>query len=131
MDATSKKNIGRLFDVVIIGDVIEHVSNPVALLEFSKRHLKKNGKIYVSTPNPYFYSFIINVLKNREIIAHPEHTCWVTPTNALEIGRRANLKLKKYYMLNRKKTHNIFIKLVKSIIPLPLLVPAYIYEFVV
>ena len=36
IDATSDADLGKCFDAVFIGDVIEHVNNPVALLQFAK-----------------------------------------------------------------------------------------------
>jgi len=38
-DATSDEDLGERFDVVFIGDVIEHVDNPCRLLKFAARHL--------------------------------------------------------------------------------------------
>lgn len=39
------------FDYVHMGDLIEHVLDPVALLEESKRVLKQGGKLIIITPN--------------------------------------------------------------------------------
>ena len=41
----------NFFDVVFLGDIIEHVPNPRELLIESKRILKKDGMLIVSTPN--------------------------------------------------------------------------------
>lgn len=47
-DANLKNNY---FLVIHLGDIIEHVLNPVALLKECKRILKKEGIIIISTPN--------------------------------------------------------------------------------
>ena len=39
------------FSAIYLGDVIEHVTDPVALLKECKRILKKEGVIVISTPN--------------------------------------------------------------------------------
>ena|SRR3989344_681904 len=39
------------FDVVILGDVIEHVFDTDSLMEKCKRVLKKDGKLIITTPN--------------------------------------------------------------------------------
>lgn len=39
------------FSVIYLGDVIEHVTNPIVLLKECKRILKKGGIMVVSTPN--------------------------------------------------------------------------------
>lgn len=96
-DATSDTDIGERFQRVVIGDVIEHVSNPVALLEFAARHLSVDGLIMVSTPNPFSYTFFHRVIREGTFIANAEHVSWVTPTMAIEIANRAGIFLKNYY----------------------------------
>ena len=97
-DATSNKYLGEKFDIINIGDVIEHVNDPVKLLEFAKRHLKKNGRILVSTPNPFFIKTLLEIPRKSTLVANLEHISWITPSMALEISRRAGLKLDKYYV---------------------------------
>jgi len=125
MDATSNEYLGEKFDVVNIGDVIEHVNNPIKLLEFAKRHLNDHGKILVSTPNPFFYQYIIRTLKESTFIANFEHTCWITPSMALEIARRSDLKLARYYMFCSK--NNLKSK-IQKMYP-EVFIPDFMYEF--
>jgi 2-polyprenyl-3-methyl-5-hydroxy-6-metoxy-1,4-benzoquinol methylase len=94
-DATSDVFIGEKFDIVIIGDVLEHVSNPVNLLQFALRHLNKNGEIIIKTPNPHYKGHIKSFIKNRYYI-NLEHMAWYSPAQMLEVGRRANCVLKTY-----------------------------------
>ena len=95
-DATSGIDLGQRFDRVIIGDVIEHVNNPVDLLKFAKRHLRERGEVLVSTPNPFWWHHILRVLKDGVFIANAEHITWITPSNAVELARRSGLELKEY-----------------------------------
>lgn len=46
---------GRLdpFDLVVAGDIIEHVSNPGAMLDGVRAFLKPDGRLIVSTPNAF------------------------------------------------------------------------------
>lgn len=94
-DATSQEDLGEKFDVVILGDVIEHVENPLDLIRFSLRHLEKGGEIVASTPNPYYYDRIRNMRKQRPFV-NLDHITWFTPTMALEIARRIGCCLKSY-----------------------------------
>jgi len=43
-----KKNI---FDYIVLAEIIEHIPNPLYLLEESYRVLKKGGKVILTTPN--------------------------------------------------------------------------------
>ena len=118
VDATSKTDLGEKFERVVIGDVIEHVSNPVALLEFASRHLTNDGggQIMVSTPNPFSIHFILRVVREGTFIANAEHISWITPTNALEIANRAGIYLKNYYILQPRSLAKRLIKKILKIV---------------
>ncbi|MDH3342725.1 MAG: class I SAM-dependent methyltransferase [Gammaproteobacteria bacterium] len=94
-DATSDKYIGEQFDVVVIGDVLEHVTNVQGLLDFSLRHLKEDGEIIVKTPNPHYRSFIKSFIKKKFYI-NLEHVAWYSPSQVLEIARRSGCTLESY-----------------------------------
>jgi 2-polyprenyl-3-methyl-5-hydroxy-6-metoxy-1,4-benzoquinol methylase len=101
-DATSDEYLGEKFDAVVLGDVIEHVENPVNLIRFALRHLNDNGEIIVKTPNPYYIDNITKFAKNRHFVNF-EHIAWYTPTMALEIARRSGCKLAAYVVFPRKR----------------------------
>jgi SAM-dependent methyltransferase len=44
----------RLFDLILICEVLEHASNPLRVIEEAAAHLKPGGLLYVSTPNAEF-----------------------------------------------------------------------------
>ncbi len=96
-DATSELDLGERFERVVIGDVIEHVDNPVALLRFASRHLAPEGRILVSTPNPFFLRTILENVRAGTFVANAEHVCWITPSMALELAARAGLRLDGYW----------------------------------
>src|SRR5262245_38635821 len=52
-DATSI-DLGERFEVVVAGELIEHVDNPGALIRNLARHLAPDGLLIVTTPNPFF-----------------------------------------------------------------------------
>jgi len=43
-------DFGKKWDVIILGDVLEHVSNPVLAIEKVRQLLNDNGVIWISTP---------------------------------------------------------------------------------
>jgi 2-polyprenyl-3-methyl-5-hydroxy-6-metoxy-1,4-benzoquinol methylase len=97
VDATSDVDLGERFDRVFIGDVIEHVNDPVALLRFAARHLRQGGRILVTTPNPFAPRFREHRARRgtRYVMANLEHTRWVSISNMHEIVWRADLDLVK------------------------------------
>lgn len=52
-------DIGRKFDVIVAGELIEHLSNPGLFLENMKRHLDNDGVLILTTPNRFhLYIFL-------------------------------------------------------------------------
>jgi len=49
MDFLESKDLTKKFELVVCGEVIEHVSNPIKLLKNIKKSLDKNGKVFIST----------------------------------------------------------------------------------
>jgi 2-polyprenyl-3-methyl-5-hydroxy-6-metoxy-1,4-benzoquinol methylase len=99
VDATGNSDLGERFETIVVGDVIEHVNDPVALVRFCARHLKdSSSRIYISTPNPFFETWRKMLRKDGTFIANFEHTSWITPTNMVEIASRAGCSLVNYYV---------------------------------
>lgn len=94
-DATSNVDLGERFDRIFIGDVIEHVNDPVALLRFASRHLRDDGAMLVTTPNPFAPRFRRHRTRRhtRYVMANLEHTRWVSISNMHELAWRAGLDL--------------------------------------
>jgi len=70
--------LGERFDVVVAGDLIEHLNNFGKFIERVKDHLKPDGVFVMTTPNPVNPLRFISVLFRGEAGANPEHTCWFT-----------------------------------------------------
>jgi methionine biosynthesis protein MetW len=58
----SKESVDGKFDFIILGDIIEHTSNPEEVLIKLKKNLNQNGKMIVSVPN------IVNIYARLRII---------------------------------------------------------------
>lgn len=101
VDATSDADLGERFDVVFIGDTIEHVDNPVALLKFAGRHLTPDGRVLVTTPNAFSRKFYRRFRRLGTAIVNLDHCAWFTPTTALELGRRARVPLVAYHLAKK------------------------------
>lgn len=99
VDATSELDLGERFDTIFIGDVMEHVVNPSALLLFAKRHLSPGGRVFAATPNPFSRKFVRQFFRQGVVVVNLDHMAWFTPTMALEIGRRVGLRLHAYHMV--------------------------------
>lgn len=55
------------FEVVVAGEVIEHLSNPGNFLECAKRHLLPGGKLVLTTPNRFNLLVIVQIIKSGKV----------------------------------------------------------------
>lgn len=90
-------DLGRKFDVVIAGQLIEHLDNPGLFLENMKRHLNKGGVVLIDTPNPFFlYKFIQVLIKGSPVVSG-EHTCWFDPKTLAHLMTRHGFIIEEIY----------------------------------
>lgn len=52
-----------MFDYIIFGDVLEHLHNPLEILEYCRMFLKEGGEILASIPNLMHISVIEQLLR--------------------------------------------------------------------
>ena len=78
-DATRKIDIDKTFDVIVAGDLIEHLVNFEGFFDNISRLLNKGGKVILSTPNPFYAGEFHYVSFKRAYLINPEHTCWIDP----------------------------------------------------
>jgi 2-polyprenyl-3-methyl-5-hydroxy-6-metoxy-1,4-benzoquinol methylase len=129
VDATSEEDVGERFDVVFMGDVIEHVNNPDALLLFAKRHLSPGGKMLVSTPNPLYIRYIVKNVRDSMSTPNFDHTCYITPANMNELCRRSGLALTHYYITKSDRAAGSAVRKMEGLIPLgELYTDTFVYE---
>lgn len=67
---------GQRFDVIIAGELIEHLSNAGMFLDIVRPFLKKEGELIITTPNPFHYLNFIFVLIKRPLASHTDHVAW-------------------------------------------------------
>lgn len=70
----------NIFDIVICSEVIEHLFNPMYLLEEIRRVLKPDGYIVLSTPNVAYFLRRIALLFGK----FPEEVKWARTSNTNE-----------------------------------------------
>lgn len=56
---------GRVFDYVVVSDVIEHMRNRTELLRSARRYLREGGRLIISTPNVALWFYRLSLLIGR------------------------------------------------------------------
>ncbi|MGA2156893.1 MAG: methyltransferase domain-containing protein [Bryobacteraceae bacterium] len=73
-------SLGQTFDVIVVGEVIEHVVNPGALLTNMRRHLNEDGKLILTTPHTFYFLNVLTALFSwQKRWWHPDHVAWYEP----------------------------------------------------
>ena len=68
-------DLGRTFEVIVLGELIEHLTDFNGLLKSIDEHLAPGGKIIITTPNATAVHWTALRLLNIEFV-NDEHTCW-------------------------------------------------------
>jgi SAM-dependent methyltransferase len=83
------------FNSIVAGELIEHLSNPGSFLQGCRRHLKPEGRVILSTPNPFSLMYYLMYLKNFKAAFNPEHALWFCPQTLTELARRCDFQVTK------------------------------------
>lgn len=93
-DITSD-DVGEKFDLMVVGEVIEHLGSPEGLFQAANRVLVPSGRIVLTTPNPYFIRHVLNAFRGR-LDVNVDHVTWFTPHGIAELAERCGLSLVSY-----------------------------------
>lgn len=85
-------NLPETFDVVVAGDLLEHITRPGAMLDGVKRFLRKAGRFIVSTNNAFGLHYQLRRWSGgyRE---HPEHVSFFSPETLVHLFERHGYRL--------------------------------------
>jgi SAM-dependent methyltransferase len=91
------------FDIVVLTEVIEHVSNPISFIEILLKLVKPNGKVILTTPNKSFYPS--NITWSSDL--PPVHLWWFSEDSISFITNKLSSKVTfldftRYYKINAK-----------------------------
>src|SRR6056297_1525826 len=93
--------LSNKFEVIVAGEIIEHISNKGKFLENMYYHLKKEGHLILTTPNLFALRYQIRNFLNGNVIPNKEHVCWFDYYTLKELCERHSFKLEKsFYFFN-------------------------------
>jgi len=99
------------FDLIIINHVLEHIKNPLGLLEKAKKKLNKNGKILIVVPNRDGFG-------NEARVYLPEHGkhYFLWDRESLQYSLERLGFVCRFHNLYVAGTHNIFLKYIPALL---------------
>lgn len=94
------------WDYLVLGEILEHVDNPIAFLK--DIHKKSGGKIkqiIITVPNAFAYYNFKSVKKHVEVI-NTDHRFWFTPYTLAKVLTNSGYKIDNFYFAQEisKKT---------------------------
>jgi len=112
----------RKFDVVVLADILEHIYDPVAVVNFYKRYLKPDGQIFVSVPNVAVWYVRWSILFGRFRYTNTgtldkTHIRFFTDENIGFLSQQTSLEIKR--MNVTPGMFRCFVPLVKKLIKKP------------
>lgn len=86
-------DLRETFDVIVAGDIIEHLSCPAGFLTSCRRHMTSTSLLLMSTPNPFSVRRVLAAMIHNRVEAHPQHVAWFDPFVMYEMVTRHGFEL--------------------------------------
>jgi 2-polyprenyl-3-methyl-5-hydroxy-6-metoxy-1,4-benzoquinol methylase len=92
-DNAETMDLDQKFDVIVAGEVIEHLENPGAFLRNLREHLAPGGHLVITTPNPFYAKQTWKIWRHGQPSVHEDHTCWFDPLTLGQLLERTGFEL--------------------------------------
>jgi len=91
-----KLDLKETFDIVLAGDLLEHITKPGSMLEGVRRFLKPTGSFIVSTNNAFGLHYQLRRWSGQ-YVEHVEHVCFYSPETLLHLFERHGYDIAEMY----------------------------------
>ena len=112
-------DIGRTFEVVFAGEVIEHLSCPGRFLDSMHRHLEHGGRLVITTPNAFAVSNFVYRIGGQPRV-NADHVAWYDEVTLSQLLQRHGFEpLDMQYLPHRtpNAVRSVFARTVRSLLP--------------
>lgn len=120
----NKLKLNEKFDIIICGELIEHIENPGLMLDGIKQFMHENSILIITTPNPWSKIRIRLIRQNKleNTWLNQEHVSWYTYQTLKQLLSRKNFNEVCYgfYEAENSSKSNKLIDKIKNFIKLSL-----------
>jgi SAM-dependent methyltransferase len=106
--------LDRTFDVVVAGEVIEHLSNPGLFLAGVRRFMRDDSSLVITTVNAYcgmrFVAYALRGRCGRQEPVHPDHVAYLSYATLGHLVRRAGLEPDRFLFYDLGVEHRPFVR---------------------
>ncbi len=106
-DDITSMDLEHTFDVIIAGEVIEHLLNPGLALQNLGKHLRHDGRLVVTTCNPFYYRQQSKILRHGSIQVNRGHVAWYDPRTMILMLRSTGFTVVQGVWLSPQKRWNL------------------------
>jgi 2-polyprenyl-3-methyl-5-hydroxy-6-metoxy-1,4-benzoquinol methylase len=93
----TKSALDKKFDVIISGEIVEHIGNIDGLLSNCRKCLVPGGRLLLSTPYPWFIGVSFrHTVAGADFPGSLEHVAWYDPANFAELASRHGYEFECY-----------------------------------
>jgi SAM-dependent methyltransferase len=96
-------DLGRRFDVIVAGEIIEHLPNPGRSLENLRKHLMPSGRLILTTCNPFCLKQLWKIWRYGVVQVHEEHTTWFDPRTLGRLLHLAGYEVERLCWISRRR----------------------------
>jgi 2-polyprenyl-3-methyl-5-hydroxy-6-metoxy-1,4-benzoquinol methylase len=96
------------FDLIVCGEIIEHLDRPGNLFANCAAMLRAGGNLILSTPNPWYANCVLkNTFGGETFVENVDHTAWFDPCTLTELSSRYGFKLVRYIGVRVTTTYSL------------------------
>jgi hypothetical protein len=109
-DKPAQQILEEKWDYLILGELLEHIDNPVLFLsQIRQKYGKVIDKVLITVPNGLRWVNIKRVFRNKEVI-NSDHRFWYTPYTLAKVCTNAGLEVEEFtFLLDYKMVWYSFI----------------------
>jgi 2-polyprenyl-3-methyl-5-hydroxy-6-metoxy-1,4-benzoquinol methylase len=135
----TRQPLPQKFDVIIAGEVLEHLDAPGPFMASCAAMLESGGRLALTVPNPWYANVVIkNIFRRSTFVDSSDHVAWYEAAVLYELGQRHQLRLERTVGIGVTQPKTFKAKLFFGLSPLLILVgfsselfaKSIIYEFV-
>jgi hypothetical protein len=82
------------YDYILLGEMLEHIENPVAFLKsIITNYGKQIKQVVITVPNAFGLPFLANALNFGQETLNPDHKYWFTPYTIMKVAYQSGLEI--------------------------------------
>lgn len=98
-------DLNRRFDVVVAGELLEHVTDAGRFLDCAQRHLKPGGVLLVTTPYAFnLFALLRAWYRFPNTVSNDDHTCWYCPRTLEQLAAKTGYEVRSLSVVSDYRT---------------------------